>query len=503
MSTLGLIFIGASVGARGRNVAADVRTIQEQLNALMPPGRTRLAVDGKCGPLTIGAIRSFQQVVCGMRNPDGLVEPDRKTIAAMCDSASAAKWAGLAAPPLPVDATPTTPQAPAAGVTVETPDPARVERIRQAHKNAASPQKQITAIPTPTADGEINLYEAKDYVNTPYFRRNLRAIFVNGMDTSGSTHASHAMLLSSTLRCPVYGLYNRTQCFWTDLFQCINDKLGMGAHARELPHTAAGYRLYLEAQLAAYNAAGLNLTRVQFVEALIADNVATLQLFRALRSDPLNDRRIPIYAHSQGNLITSNALFAVALADGDSAVVGRTVESYGSPCRTWPSGVRQRDHRLSLDYVTLAQVRRSTDSVYVMQSMGELMRQGDVHGFNIYMEHDPDFIINACRWTVLGLVETVDAALLAQALVELGNNTARVRRVFERLLQNHKRSADDVALKYTTRQRRVAAAQMEYMINEPVHGRPLRDALVACLTTGLWTSQEEKEMADWVMSLWR
>ncbi len=499
MTTVSLIFISASVGARGRNADADVRTIQEQLNALMPPNRTRLAVDGKCGPLTIDAIKSFQKVVCGMRFGDGLVEPDRKTIAAMCDASSKAKWSGMAPPPLtPDDPLSNTP--PGAEINVAPPDPARVAELKTQHENTPAPPTFPRNL-APKADGEITLFEKIVTKEQKYYRPNLRAIFVNGMLTTGDTHMSHAMLLSTNLRCPVYGVFNGTQSLRTDFFQCVADKLGPGAAGGDVPHTTAAYRLVIDAQLKAYRTAGLHLTRVQFIEALIAGNTATLQLFRALRSGPLSDRSIPIYAHSQGNLITSNALFALALADGDAAVRGRTVESYGSPCRNWPPGIRRRDHRIALDPITLLQLRRSTDSVYVKQSLGDLVATRDVHGFDVYMAHDPDFIINSCRWTVFGFVETIDPAVLAESLVQLGNNTIRIKRVFETLLEDRERCADEVALKYATRQRRVAKLQMHRMINEPNHGKPLLDAMVGCLTSGLWTSKDEEEMAAWLTSL--
>lgn len=499
MTTVNLIFIGASVGARGRNADADVRTIQEQLNALMPPNRTRLAVDGKCGPLTIDTIKSFQKIVCGMRFGDGLVEPDRKTIAAMCDGSSKAKWSGMAPPPLtPEDPLSNTP--PGVEINVAPPDPARVAELRKQHQNTPAPPTFPRNV-APKADGDITLFEKIVSKEQQYYRPNLRAIFVNGMLTTGATHMSHAILLSSNLRCPVYGVYNSTQGRELDFFQCVTDKLGPRAVGSNVPHTSAEFRSVVDAQLKAYNDAGLNLTRVQFIEVLISGNVATLQLFRALRSGPLSDRSIPIYAHSQGNLITSNALFALALADGDAAIKGRTVESYGSPCRYWPPGIRRRDHRIALDPITLLQLRRSTDSVFVKQSLGDLIAARDSHGFDVYMAHDPDFIINACRWTLLGYVESIDPSLLAESLVQLGNNTIRIKGVFETLLDDRDRAADDVALRYGARQRRVAEMQMRRMINEPFHGEPLLNAMVACLKSGLWTSKDEEEMATWLTSL--
>lgn len=59
------LHISNSVGRGGANVAADCRTIQTLLNAVPTAlgGPTpALAVDGRCGPLTIAAIGRFQSV---------------------------------------------------------------------------------------------------------------------------------------------------------------------------------------------------------------------------------------------------------------------------------------------------------------------------------------------------------------------------------------------------------------------------------------------------------
>ncbi len=89
------IFIVQSVGQLGRNVPQDVKTIQTRLNELMPPNLRKLSVDGKCGPLTIACIKDFQKEVRGTRVPDGRVDPNKGTLAALNDPASASKWAKM------------------------------------------------------------------------------------------------------------------------------------------------------------------------------------------------------------------------------------------------------------------------------------------------------------------------------------------------------------------------------------------------------------------------
>jgi len=59
-----------SVGQGGRNLRADVETVQTLLKAKgYDPG----IVDGRCGQGTIGAIRRFQATF--MSNPDGRIDP--------------------------------------------------------------------------------------------------------------------------------------------------------------------------------------------------------------------------------------------------------------------------------------------------------------------------------------------------------------------------------------------------------------------------------------------
>ena len=93
MSINQTIFIQQSVGKQGVNHALDVKTVQAQLNAQAPATRTKLVVDGKCGAKTIAAISDFQKVVLGLIQPDGRVDPNGRTLRALNDPASEAKWA--------------------------------------------------------------------------------------------------------------------------------------------------------------------------------------------------------------------------------------------------------------------------------------------------------------------------------------------------------------------------------------------------------------------------
>lgn len=69
----------ASVGQNGVNRLNDVRLIQRLLNAHLPIPLAPLAEDGKCGPKTIFAIKTYQQRVLAMNPPDGRVDPGGRT----------------------------------------------------------------------------------------------------------------------------------------------------------------------------------------------------------------------------------------------------------------------------------------------------------------------------------------------------------------------------------------------------------------------------------------
>jgi peptidoglycan hydrolase-like protein with peptidoglycan-binding domain len=74
--------IGASVGIGGQNDGHDVQYVQALLNIrLVDNGEQGLDLDGKVGPLTIGAIQEFQSSQLGFA--DGSVEPGKTTITAL------------------------------------------------------------------------------------------------------------------------------------------------------------------------------------------------------------------------------------------------------------------------------------------------------------------------------------------------------------------------------------------------------------------------------------
>jgi hypothetical protein len=97
----GQIEISAPVGINGRNLPADTVTIQDALNRVpLDQGGAKppLDVDGKCGPKTKGAIQAFQIKHFGWKGADGLVEPNRQTIAKLNEILGTSGVVGKAAP---------------------------------------------------------------------------------------------------------------------------------------------------------------------------------------------------------------------------------------------------------------------------------------------------------------------------------------------------------------------------------------------------------------------
>ena len=92
--------ISASVGRMGKNIPVDVKTVQGLLNMnghKMAPFQ-KLAVDGKIGPKTQGAIDKFQKNVLRYNKIDGRVDPGKKMIQTLNQGARNGAGPGTGAP---------------------------------------------------------------------------------------------------------------------------------------------------------------------------------------------------------------------------------------------------------------------------------------------------------------------------------------------------------------------------------------------------------------------
>jgi hypothetical protein len=79
-----LAAIGGSVGAGGRNNAADVKVVQGALNRIGPPfGPESLATSGSSSATLEAALKTFQRFAVGSAKPDGRVDPGGSTFRAL------------------------------------------------------------------------------------------------------------------------------------------------------------------------------------------------------------------------------------------------------------------------------------------------------------------------------------------------------------------------------------------------------------------------------------
>ncbi len=298
---------------------------------------------------------------------------------------------------------------------------------------------------TPNGDGDVNLYINPEASGQSWFNHGRRVIFVNGMDNSPTDHAQSAMALSLLQGCPVIGVYNRTDGVWADLGQCIRDKLTLAHMDASLSGVGIeSWTRMFQTLLAAARLRNPAIDPVDVGGELVRGNAATYALYGLMAGGGHVDMgRTPIYCHSQGNLITSNALTAMAVARGMSAISGIEINSFGSPCRYWPPGIQRTNNAFTFDPVSWLDLTMDLSSSKIGFVAG--------HAFTLYMQNDAEFTVNRFRWGSFGMTASMDEAGLARYMIRMGNNPGRLRGILARLDSAHNSDADDVAYEYTTR----------------------------------------------------
>ncbi|PQO30574.1 hypothetical protein C5Y96_13975 [Blastopirellula marina] len=177
----------------------------------------------------------------------------------------------------------------------------------------------------PSKDGDVNTYNLLNIpANTP------RLYYVNGIRNSAKDHALTASLLSILCEHPVQGVYNQSNGAILDLGQCLLDYT-QNASARVF-----GNRKLVPGKT-------LRDDEVQkivdeTIKGSFVWNQATVTLFKEVANN--YGRNTLIVAHSQGNLITSNALFIIERVFGSAALKYVRVYSLASPSPAWPLGLR-------------------------------------------------------------------------------------------------------------------------------------------------------------------
>jgi hypothetical protein len=334
----------------------------------------------------------------------------------------------------------------------------------------------VQGVRVPSADGEVLEFTNAEAAASAYFDGDRRVIFINGMKNAPQDHAESALALSLVQMCPVIGVYNRTNGGVQDFVQCIGDKNQFNGISLSAQNSVAVGKLFNPGTLSE-----------QIARAALERNPCAVAVFDLLRK-PANRKR-EVFAHSQGNLILSNALQAISAVDGDAALSGRIVHTFGSPAANWPKGITKVEHGFTWDPVTwLAGFDPSFSISKVGMPSGSL--NPVTHGFVEYLKLDPEFIVNRFRWGSLRMTFRMDEKGLAECLLAMGTNMVRVRGVFEHLNKRHNSDADDVAVLYV---QKMWAAPNTAMLKATLRSdRKLVDLLIRILEEG-WTSEEEKK----------
>jgi hypothetical protein len=336
----------------------------------------------------------------------------------------------------------------------------------------------------PTQDGEINRYVNAEASSKAWFDQKREVIFVNGMANTGANHKESALSLSLLQGCAVIGVYNKAGGFWADLGQCLTDKgVLVGAQAGSF----SGWSLAFDAAYVAAKLLNSGLSKIDFMETLVDGNKATASLYRFIAElSPQARGTLKIFCHSQGNLITSNALTAVALACGRDAIRDMEVNSFGSPCRYWPPGLDRTNNAFTFDPVSWLDYDIGFSSVKVGFTPGLVS-----HGFNIYMNQDAEFVVNRFRWGSFRMTASMDEKGLATYLSKMGNNPRRLKKIFEWLDKHHNSDADDIAMHYSKIMRTKHTSVMKAIAQSD---KSLITLLIKCMTEGVTFSDERTEI---------
>jgi hypothetical protein len=217
--------------------------------------------------------------------------------------------------------------------------------------------KQSNAFPS--ADGEVREYRPTQGT----MRQNsVRFYYVNGIRTPGWAHREIATLVANIVQTPVTGIYNLSDGFGGDLGQCLGDSIHIALSQMKEPGfwrdrltqaaigqvssvvpggKSAGPALQAmrEAKVAPKKIGPEGITLQQARDGLVR-NPASLSLFDQLNAH-LWQKQIVI-AHSQGNLITSFALWALQALKGSDGLARIEIRSISSPAPAWPRGVNGR-----------------------------------------------------------------------------------------------------------------------------------------------------------------
>ena len=241
----------------------------------------------------------------------------------------------------------------------------------------------------PSSGGDVTEYTPVDETASDYGDYSLRVdtaafhdssdaelVFVNGMDNSPANHRRAARQLATITGQTVVGIYNQTGLNGNenipnrimDFIQCVHDlSLPVGRSAPLLlGMQALSNPSAVLAMLLARRSAG-RITPIRQAERLAGEavlslNRASLALFGRLYDNAEKGKRTVIVCHSQGNLISANAVWVTKRTRHWATSPVGQVSLFGlaSPTASWPpnneDGFQFSLYRDDRDPVTLISV---------------------------------------------------------------------------------------------------------------------------------------------------
>lgn len=239
----------------------------------------------------------------------------------------------------------------------------------------------------PTYDGHRTLYYNPGLASD----KRQPIYYVNGMNVTSEKHKKHAQRLSELVNVKVLGIYNEKgyqfrpdlefalciclKCigeinplkivnlyndFTKDVIQSIWDWLLLAINSYEPGAASNVTRKAMQTLLSMSN-------REWLAKTILNYNPCIVSLMDLLKPMIMNGKPIHIIAHSQGNLITSNALGALSFCTeqvrrNDKKI---TVYAVASPAWTWPKGVNVRYYTHLNDFVPLFALGKSLRGVSI------------------------------------------------------------------------------------------------------------------------------------------
>ncbi|MFO0979395.1 MAG: hypothetical protein U0996_23510 [Planctomycetaceae bacterium] len=233
-----------------------------------------------------------------------------------------------------------------------------------------------TYTPVPESDSIFSEYCLRSATVEFPTATNAEILFVNGMNNSPESHRRAALQLATITGQNVVGIYNQTGITGNenipnaiiDALQCVHDQLlPVGRAGDALAGLAAfqnpaGALSLLLARLSAGRFTPLRQAERLAGEAVLSLNRASVALYNRLYDNANKRQRTIVVCHSQGNLISANAIWVLKRARHWAKPVIGKVRLFGlaSPTMSWPpnneDGFKFSLYRDDRDLVTMLSI---------------------------------------------------------------------------------------------------------------------------------------------------